>query len=67
MAIVGVRLPRASPTRWIQVALEAHRRVPGLPVLALSQYVEQLPAREPVADGAGSVGSLLKDRVLDSH
>ena len=31
----------------------------------LSQYVEQLYARELLADGAGAVGYLLKDRVLD--
>ncbi|GLW17664.1 hypothetical protein Stsp01_44070 [Streptomyces sp. NBRC 13847] len=30
-------------------------------MLVLSQHVEQLPAREPLAAGAGSVGSLLKD------
>jgi DNA-binding NarL/FixJ family response regulator len=31
----------------------------------LSQYVEQLYARELFADGSGGVGYLLKDRVLD--
>jgi DNA-binding NarL/FixJ family response regulator len=35
-------------------------------VLVLSQYVERLYARELLADGAGAVGYLLKDRVLDS-
>jgi DNA-binding NarL/FixJ family response regulator len=38
--------------------------VPGLPVLVLSQYVEQLYARELLADRAGGVGYLLKDRVF---
>ena len=37
--------------------------MPGLPVLVLSQYVEQLYARELLADGTGGVGYLLKDRV----
>ena len=46
--------------------LEARRRVPGMPVLVLSQYVEQLYARELLADGSGGVGYLLKDRVFDS-
>jgi DNA-binding NarL/FixJ family response regulator len=41
--------------------------VPGLPVLVLSQYVEQLYARELLADGAGGVGYLLKDRVFDAE
>ena len=34
-------------------------------MLVLSQYVEQLYARELLADGSGAVGYLLKDRVLD--
>jgi hypothetical protein len=33
------------------VALAARREVPGLPVLILSQHVEQLYARELLADG----------------
>ncbi|MER6983106.1 response regulator transcription factor, partial [Streptomyces carpinensis] len=32
----------------------------------LSQHVEQLYARELLADGAGGVGYLLKDRVFDA-
>ena len=34
-------------------------------MLVLSQYVEQLYARELLADRAGGVGYLLKDRVFD--
>jgi DNA-binding NarL/FixJ family response regulator len=41
--------------------------VPGLPVLVLSQYVEQLYARELLADRAGGVGYLLKDRVFNDE
>lgn len=33
--------------------------------MVLSQYVEQLYARELLASGAGAVGYLLKDRVSD--
>ena len=40
--------------------------MPGLPVLVLSQHVEQLYARELLADGTGGVGYLLKDRVFDA-
>ncbi len=47
------------------MALQARREVPGLPVLVLSQYVEQLYARELLADSAGGVGYLLKDRVFN--
>jgi len=39
---------------------------PGLPVLILSQHVEQLYARELLADGHGGIGYQLKDRVLDA-
>lgn len=39
---------------------------PGLPVLVLSQHVEQLYARELLADGNGGIGYLLKDRVFDA-
>ena len=35
-------------------------------MLVLSQYVEQLYARELLADGAGGVGYLLKDRVSNA-
>ena len=36
-------------------------------MLVLSQHVEQLYARELLADGAGGVGYLLKDRVFDDE
>jgi DNA-binding NarL/FixJ family response regulator len=36
-------------------------------VLVLSQYVEQLYARELLADQEGGVGYLLKDRVFNDH
>ena len=39
--------------------------MPGLPILVLSQYVEQLYARELLSDGQGGVGYLLKDRVAN--
>src|SRR5205807_2449553 len=49
----------------LRAAVEARRSVPGLPVLVLSQHVEQLYARELLSDRAGGVGYLLKDRVSD--
>lgn len=51
----------------LKAALAARARIPGLPVLVLSQYVERLYARELLADGAGGVGYLLKDRVFDAE
>ncbi|WP_433341901.1 response regulator [Micromonospora sp. CA-111912] len=66
VAIVDVRLPPTFTDEGLQAALAARRDVPGLPVLVLSQHVEQLYARELLADGAGAVGYLLKDRVLNA-
>jgi len=66
VAVVDVRLPPTFTDEGLKAALEARRQVPGLPVLVLSQYVEQIYARELLADGSGGVGYLLKDRVFDS-
>jgi DNA-binding NarL/FixJ family response regulator len=66
VAIVDVRLPPTFTDEGLQAALAARRKVPGLPVLVLSQHVEQLYARELLADGVGAIGYLLKDRVLNS-
>jgi DNA-binding NarL/FixJ family response regulator len=66
VAIIDVRLPPSFTDEGLQAALRARRRQPGLPVLILSQHVEQLYARELLADGSGGVGYLLKDRVFDA-
>jgi DNA-binding NarL/FixJ family response regulator len=66
VAIVDVRLPPTFTDEGIRAALAARREAPGLPVLVLSQYVEQLYARELLASGTGGIGYLLKDRVFDS-
>jgi DNA-binding NarL/FixJ family response regulator len=65
VAVVDVRLPPGFTDEGLRAALTARQELPGLPVLVLSQYVEQLYARELLADGSGGVGYLLKDRVLD--
>jgi DNA-binding NarL/FixJ family response regulator len=65
VAIVDVRLPPTFTDDGLRAALAARRIVPALPVLVLSQYVEQLYARELLADRAGGVGYLLKDRVFN--
>ncbi len=65
VAIVDVRLPPTFTDDGLRAAIEARREMPGLPVLVLSQYVEQLYARELLADQAGGVGYLLKDRVFN--
>lgn len=65
VAVVDVRLPPTFTDEGLVAAIAARREIPGLPVLVLSQYVEQLYARELLADQAGGVGYLLKDRVGD--
>ncbi|MFJ5921237.1 LuxR C-terminal-related transcriptional regulator [Kitasatospora sp. NPDC092948] len=62
VAVVDVRLPPTFTDEGIRAVLRARKDVPGLPILVLSQYVEDTYARELLADGAG-VGYLLKDRV----
>jgi DNA-binding NarL/FixJ family response regulator len=65
VSVVDVRLPPTYRDEGIRAALEARRRVPGTPILVLSQYVEQTYAGELIADGGGGVGYLLKERVAD--
>jgi DNA-binding NarL/FixJ family response regulator len=62
VAVVDVRLQPTFTDEGLKAAIEARRQVPGLPILVLSQYVEQLYARE-LLTGGGAVGYLLKDRV----
>lgn len=63
VAVIDVRLPPTFTDEGLRAAIQARTEVPGLPVLVLSQHVEQLYARELLSDRAGGVGYLLKDRV----
>jgi DNA-binding NarL/FixJ family response regulator len=65
IAVVDVRLPPSFQDEGIRAALAARERVPGTPVLIVSQYVEETYAAELLADGRGGVGYLLKDRIAD--
>lgn len=67
VAVVDVRLPPTFTDEGLQAALAARKQVPGLPVLVLSQHVQQLYARELLADGTGGIGYLLKDRVFNTE
>ena len=63
VTIVDIRLPPSFRDEGIRAALQARREHPGLPVLVLSQYVEQQYAAELLSTTGGGVGYLLKDRV----
>jgi len=65
VSVVDVRMPPTQRDEGLRAAIEARRRVPGTPILVLSQYVERQYATELLADRAGGVGYLLKDRVGD--
>ncbi|MFJ6518166.1 DNA-binding NarL/FixJ family response regulator [Streptomyces filamentosus] len=62
-AVLDVRLPPGFRDEGLRAAIEARRLMPGLPILVLSQYVEESYAAELLAQGASGVGYLLKDRV----
>jgi DNA-binding NarL/FixJ family response regulator len=66
VAIVDIRMPPTHSDEGLRAA-EAIRAEHGTKVgiLVLSQYVETTFALRLIADGAGGVGYLLKDRVED--
>ncbi|WP_029151355.1 response regulator [Microbacterium indicum] len=65
LAILDVRLPPTFTDEGIRAAIDLRRQDPRLPVLVLSQYVEERYAADLVAQQGGGVGYLLKDRVTD--
>ena len=65
VAIVDVRMPPSFRDEGLKAALEARSLMPALPVLVLSQYVEERYSRELLESGIEGTGYLLKDRVAD--
>jgi len=65
VSIVDVRMPPTHTDEGLRAAVEARSKVPGSPVLVLSQYVEVEYADDLLADRLGAVGYLLKDRVSE--
>ena len=65
ISIADVRMPPSFRDEGLRASLEARRKVPGTPILVLSQYVEELYAGELLESGANGIGYLLKDRVAD--
>lgn len=62
-AVLDMRLPPSFRDEGLRAAVAARQEFPGLPILVLSQYVEQAYAAELLALGARGIGYLLKDRV----
>ncbi|MEV7632783.1 response regulator transcription factor [Microbacterium sp. NPDC089318] len=65
LAILDVRLPPTFTDEGIRAALAIRAARPALPVLVLSQYVEERYASDLIAAQGGALGYLLKDRVAD--
>jgi DNA-binding NarL/FixJ family response regulator len=65
VCIVDVRMPPTFTDEGLRAAIEVRARWPGLPVLVLSQYVEERYATELLSGEASGVGYLLKQRVAD--
>ncbi|WP_436536693.1 response regulator transcription factor [Actinoplanes sp. HUAS TT8] len=64
VVVTDVRMPPGYSDEGLQAALALRTENPRLPVLVLSQYVEQTYARELLDSGqSGGLGYLLKDRV----
>jgi DNA-binding NarL/FixJ family response regulator len=58
-------MPPSHTDEGLRAAVSVRAAWPGAPVLVLSQYVEVSYAQDLLADRAGAVGYLLKDRVAD--
>ena len=65
LCILDVRLPPTRTDEGIRAALRLRAADPQLPVLVLSQYVEERYASDLIAGKGGALGYLLKDRVAD--
>ncbi|MGV9194297.1 LuxR C-terminal-related transcriptional regulator [Microbacterium sp. MC2] len=65
LCILDVRLPPTFTDEGIRAALALRSENPALPVLVLSQYVEERYASDLITSHGAALGYLLKDRVAD--
>lgn len=65
LCILDVRLPPTFTDEGIRAALDLRAQHPALPVLVLSQYVEERYASDLITGQNAALGYLLKDRVVD--
>ena len=65
LVVTDVRMPPTHTDEGLRAAVHLRSLHPRLPVLVLSQYVEQRYASELFAGDVRSLGYVLKDRVAD--
>lgn len=65
VAVIDIRMPPTHTTEGLEAALLIRRRHRDVGVLLLSQYLESSYAMRLLREHPGSVGYLIKDRVLD--
>ncbi|GAB3162824.1 response regulator transcription factor [Amycolatopsis sp. NPDC004378] len=65
VSIVDIRMPPTHTDEGLRAAIALRHEVPGRAILLFSQYVETKYAAQLLADRAGGVGYLLKDRVAE--
>ncbi|WP_329050207.1 response regulator transcription factor [Amycolatopsis sp. NBC_01488] len=65
VSIVDIRMPPTHTDEGLRAAISLRRESPGRAILLFSQYVETKYAAQLLADRAGGVGYLLKDRVAE--
>jgi DNA-binding NarL/FixJ family response regulator len=65
IVIADVRMPPTFTDEGLRAAVELRARRPDVPVLVLSQYVEERYATELLSGSTVGIGYLLKERVAD--
>jgi DNA-binding NarL/FixJ family response regulator len=65
LVVLDVRMPPTHTDEGVRAALELRARHPDLPIVVLSQYVEENYASELLSGDLGGVAYVLKDRVTD--
>jgi DNA-binding NarL/FixJ family response regulator len=65
LVMLDVRMPPTHTDEGIRAAIELRAQWPALPIVVLSQYVEENYASELLAGDLGGIGYVLKDRVTD--
>ena len=65
LVVLDVRMPPTHTDEGIRAALELRAQWPDLPIVVLSQDVEENYASELLAGDLGGIGYVLKDRVTD--